>query len=363
MTNFRVLLVEPNYPSKYPPLGLMKLSSYHKSLFNHVQFVKGLEESTIYNRYDYIYITSLFTYDINVVINTIKYYQSYHAEAEIIIGGVAASLLPDKIRESTGITPVVGLLTDIDSYPPDYNMSTMYKYNDHSFVFTSRGCPNNCNYCAVNMLEPNRSINSRWKEHINPNFPYIMVHDNNITATDDSHYADVMGYLAKLQRQVTFDNGFDCRLFNEIHCKYLSKLNLRTIRFAFDNSSQEEHIRRAIRLCNKYGIASSKIMVYVLYNYNDSLEDALYRASEIARLGARPYAMRYIPLNAEDKESFLSQGWDKELCHDLFEFVNVCRLTNAMSFQEWRDKWKKLRSKNNTAKGKKTFGRIYRRRY
>lgn len=36
-----VLLVEPNYHNKYPPLGLMKLSTYHKQLGDNVKFFKG----------------------------------------------------------------------------------------------------------------------------------------------------------------------------------------------------------------------------------------------------------------------------------------------------------------------------------
>ena len=39
--NRDILLIEPNYRNKYPPLGLMKLSSYHKNLGDSVTFFKG----------------------------------------------------------------------------------------------------------------------------------------------------------------------------------------------------------------------------------------------------------------------------------------------------------------------------------
>ena len=37
----KILLIEPNYSNKYPPIGLMKLSTYHKNLGHEVVFYKG----------------------------------------------------------------------------------------------------------------------------------------------------------------------------------------------------------------------------------------------------------------------------------------------------------------------------------
>jgi len=37
----KVLLVEPDYKNKYPPIGLMKISTYHKMIGYDVKFFKG----------------------------------------------------------------------------------------------------------------------------------------------------------------------------------------------------------------------------------------------------------------------------------------------------------------------------------
>ena len=37
----KILLLEPNYKNKYPPIGLMKIATYHRMLGDHVTFFKG----------------------------------------------------------------------------------------------------------------------------------------------------------------------------------------------------------------------------------------------------------------------------------------------------------------------------------
>ena len=37
----KILLLEPNYRNKYPPIGLMKIATYHRMLGDEVVFYKG----------------------------------------------------------------------------------------------------------------------------------------------------------------------------------------------------------------------------------------------------------------------------------------------------------------------------------
>ena len=83
--NKNILLIEPAYNNPYPPMGLMKISTWHKRQGDDVQFVKDNEHLEIVDNYmrngrcyqkfnehyDIIYITSLFTYNAFYVIRSI----------------------------------------------------------------------------------------------------------------------------------------------------------------------------------------------------------------------------------------------------------------------------------------------------
>ena len=45
----RILLVEPNYKNKYPPIGLMKISTFHRRIGDDVRFYKGDIKAFIIN--------------------------------------------------------------------------------------------------------------------------------------------------------------------------------------------------------------------------------------------------------------------------------------------------------------------------
>jgi hypothetical protein len=354
----KILLVEPAYKAKYPPLGLMKISTFHKQAGDEVQYVKGLDDSLPLKSFDVVYITSLFTYEAAEVIRTVNFYKDMCPNADIMVGGIYASVMPDHVKANTGIEPHVGLWMDVEFLPPDYSLFPDHRWSNHSFVFTSRGCPNKCEFCVVKTLEPKKLINPRWKEHISTAKPRIMVHDNNITAMLFEHFEEVLSFLASTRKLVTFDNGFDCRLFTERHCRLVAKLNIQSVRFAFDSVRQDGHIQKALEMCLNHGIPASKIIVFILFNHNDTLEDAEYRAREVAKLGVRPYAMEFMPLDATELFSYYYGEWNQELCKDFAVFINHARIVSAFSFDKWRARKEKERSgtRGGQTRRRKRFG-------
>ena len=181
----RVLLVEPNYKNKYPPMGLMKISTYHKMLGDEVRFVKGVDPNVDAAVWDRIYITTLFTFDFSISVETILHYMRLVDDvSSLYVGGIMASLMPENIVEATGIDRshiLTGLFTDtsvvgdnndinVDQLPLDYDIleDVNYKYpaGDNYFAYTTRGCPNHCSFCAVPILEPSFHVTNNIVEQI-----------------------------------------------------------------------------------------------------------------------------------------------------------------------------------------------------
>lgn len=316
MTKKKILLVEPGYRNLFPPLGLMRISTWRKSMGDLVHFVKenpppdyfGYKQPRLLPNYDEIYITSLFTYNFNEVISCIRKYQSLYPDAKIHVGGILASLLPDLIKKETGISPHIGLLEEAEKYPPDYSLFPKLKF---SITFTTRGCPRRCRYCVVPKIEPKFIVRENWEKDIAPHHEKIIFWDNNWLYSPNFH--EDIEKLKKINKPFDFNQGLDCRLFDEEVAKLLSETKIYPLRFAFDGPHHDGYIQNAIKLAKKHGF--SDIRVYVLYNSPedyDTPEYFYYRIRQLNDLGVAVYPMKYRPINST-RRNWVSPNWDKEV--------------------------------------------------
>ena len=110
-----ILLVEPAYYSKFPPIGLLKLSKYHRSKGDTTEYIDFEKKDTRIptKTPKKIYITSLFTWAQKPVWEAVAYYKNAFPKTEVWLGGIYASLLPEHAQLSgadrvyRGLFPVV----------------------------------------------------------------------------------------------------------------------------------------------------------------------------------------------------------------------------------------------------------------
>lgn len=298
----KILLVEPDYKSLYPPLGLMKISTWHKGQGDAVDFVRGKGLNN--RKYDKVYITTLFTYFAEEVIETINFYKNFYPSSELKVGGIFATLMPEYIKKQTGIAPHIGLLKSVENCIPDYSLFPTLKY---SLTFTTRGCLRNCEYCAVKTHEPNFLLKDNWENDIDLSKSRIVFWDNNWFFSPN--FSKDIEKLKKINKPFDFNQGLDARLFTVEKARLLSSLRISPLRFSFDSVKDDGYVQRAIKTAQEFGI--DDIRVYVLYNFKDSPEDFYYRINELNKLGALSYPMRYRPIDAIDKH-YIDVNWNKE---------------------------------------------------
>ena len=370
--NRNILLVEPGFPTKFPPLGLMKISSYHKELGDKVTFIKGTKEEAFYTYWDRIYISTVFTYNWKVTVDTILYYKNAVKDdlSRIVVGGILASLQPNALWKATGIMPKVGVLDKpknldndndliVDEMIPDYELfdDSPHKYllvDNSYFGYSTRGCVRKCEFCGVPTLEPKfidyrgikpyvKGIAERHgeKEH-------LVLFDNNILASRrfEKIISDIIdlgferdarftyeknGKTFSRQRHVDFNQGTDARLMKEHHVKLLSKIALHPLRIAFDHLKDKEIYKEKIRLAAKYDI--QHLSNYVLYNYDDTPED-LWQRLKInidlnKELGLKIYSfpMKYIPLNYQNRSYIDEPRWNYQYVRGVQRILNVLKGT------------------------------------
>jgi hypothetical protein len=337
-----ILLVEPDYRSKFPPLGLLRISALHKARGDSVNFTRGCHERLQSSHWHRIYVSSLFTWELPRTVRTIQYYLRSVAQPEnLFVGGVGATLMPDYIKSRAPCTVICGPvdrkgilgpdMLSLEKVVPDYSVldSTDWDYQpkDAYFCRTTKGCIRGCKFCAVPRLEPKFSRYTHWREEIKETRQKhgerqnLVLMDNNVLANDnvDGIIRDIRNegfeHGAKLNRKlrsVDFNQGIDARLVTLKIADALATINLRPIRLAFDYDGVEKAYRTAVARLAKVGFRL--FTNYVMFNFNDT-PDSLYRRMKINLSLSREhdvaitgFPMRYIPITDINRQH-VSSGW------------------------------------------------------
>ena len=361
MANKNILLVEPGYRNKYPPLGLMKIAQYHgpNGKRDNVRFVKGEDPSAYETAWDRIYITTLFSFEWARTARSIDYALDLAGGQahRVFVGGIAASLMHGKFIDEPrwrGVRFVKGLLgeapavslgldpfdeelyaDDVDGKPiedlvPDYSIldqiSYEYPVNDAYFTYASRGCVRKCAFCGVPTLEGGQRDTNSLSEVVEGVARLygekrdLILMDNNVVAS--ANFKEIVAEIidlgfergAKLRRgrsavkrRVDFNQGVDARILckDPMYLQQLSRIAIKPLRIAFDHLGVKKAYEQAIRYSANAGLTD--LSNYMLYNFHDSPADLFERMRlNVAlneELGIRIFSfpMRYQPVTRQDR--------------------------------------------------------------
>ena len=286
----------------FPSLPLMKLSAYHKAMGDEVEMYMPI------NQYDLVYASKVFSFTDDIDTDSV-----IQAD-EVKRGGTGYCISVKNGREVFDNSKNNSLPKEIEHIYPDYALYPQYKY---AVGFLTRGCPRNCGFCVVGEKEGLCSKQVADLEEFWRGQKEIKLLDPNILACKD--YESLLKQLAESKTRVDFTQGLDIRLTNPDNIELLNKIKVTTLRFAWDNPKQD--LTKYFRRFSEHTKIKSdrNKVVYVLTNYNSTLEEDLYRIYTLRELGYSPYVMIYQKENAP-KEIRRLQRWVN--CRWIFHSVD-----------------------------------------
>ena len=193
----------------FPNLALMKISAYHKSKGDSVEWYEPLFHS-MGEPLDIVYMSKVFgdeyTKDYPYFINAKQVYKGgtgYHIK---VVDGAEVF---DKENHKN-------LPDEIEHMYPDYSLYPEYT-KDMAYGFLTRGCCNNCSYCIVSQKEGLCSrkvadLSEFWNGQ-----KHIKLLDPNILACKD--HMELLQQLVDSKAKVDFTQGLDARFINEEKCE------------------------------------------------------------------------------------------------------------------------------------------------
>lgn len=256
----------------FPNLALMKISAYHKSNGDSVEWYQPMFSGHM----DKVYMSKVFSFTPD--------YEYYIDADSVIRGGTGYCISMQDGKEVYDKSKDHVLPYEIEHQYPDYSI---YGITDTAYGYMTRGCPRGCSFCIVEKKEGKRAytvapLSEFWNGQKN-----IKLLDPNPIAVPD--WKDNLQQLIDSKALVDFTQGVDIRLMTPEKAEYIRQIRVKTVHFAWDRYQDKDMIVPKFRAFQEVtGWGRQKMIVYVLTNYDTTLEQDLERVYTLRDLGYSP---------------------------------------------------------------------------
>lgn len=280
----------------FPNIPLMKISAWHKAQGDTVEWYDAMFSGHM----DKVYMSKVFS-------DSPDYEWIIDADQVVRGGsGYCIKLVDAPITKTTEWVEINGiwrakqvevydkskdipLPPEIEHIYPDYGL---YGITDTAYGFLTRGCPRACGFCHVAAKEGRKSykvadLSEFWSGQKN-----ITLCDPNILAC--KQWPDLLQQLIDSKATVDINQGLDIRLMTKEKAEMLDKIKMRDVHFAWDRYQDKEKIIPQFELYNGYTkLPPNNKVVYVLVNFDTTIEQDLDRIYTLRKLGYWAYIMIY----------------------------------------------------------------------
>lgn len=293
----------------FPNIPLMKIATHFKKRGCLVEWYSPFE------KYSKVFKSKVFFFTPD--------YENYICNAEQVIEGGTGYAYSKKYAEETNEFKMEydrgydsNLPDVIEREYPDYSI---YGIKDTAFGFLTRGCPRNCSFCIVGKKEGLCSrrvadLDQFWEGQKN-----IVLCDPNILACKSAN--NLLQQLVDSKANIDFNQGLDARLLTDNKIELLQRCKIKSIHFAWDNYNDGPVILPKLKMfaeATKQNPHGHNAIVYVLVNYNSTIEEDLERIYTLRDIGFWAYVMVYDKAHAKRIYKDM-QRW----CNNRFVFAKT----------------------------------------
>lgn len=304
----------------FPNLPLMKISAYHKARGDEVEFALPIFP------YDRVYVSRVFGDEYTTDDRT-----GFNAD-EVFFGGTGYEIFIEDGKEVYRKKENGDLPPEIEHIYPDYSLYPEYTKNT-AYGFLTRGCPNNCPFCIVSKKEGIKTVkvanlSEFWNGQKN-----IKLLDANLLACKSKK--ELLQQLIDSGAAVDFTQGLDARFITEDIAKMLNEIKTKCAHFAFDFMKNEKKILQGLenykKICNP---RDSQAVVYVLTNFDTTIEQDLYRVQKIRELGFMPDIRIYRKTTAPRVVRDLQHWCNNRILYRSCEFLDFIPRKDGKTVKE-----------------------------
>lgn len=267
----------------FPNLPLMKLSAWHKQNGDSVEWYEPLIHGFPCDPLDKVYMSKVFSFTPD--------YQYFVNAKEIVKGGSGYCIKLEDGKEVYHKENDLELPYEVEHIYPDYSLYPELT-KDTAYGFLTRGCPRRCNFCHIGTKDGLKSykvadLSEFWNSQKN-----IVLLDQNLLAAREA--TDLLSQIIESKAHIEFNGGLDIRLMTEEKADLIKQIKVKMVHFAWDRYEDKDIIIPRLKEFKEITQWDRrKMTVYVLVNFNTTIEQDLERIYTLRDLGYWPYVMIY----------------------------------------------------------------------